>query len=241
MVVLPRMRIVLVQWLVHLCDTKVASRDKHYKVYDLDEHKKFTLFDEEWQIISSGTQPSNSKKIENVIIPKDFIFIYDYEKNAFIFENIYTGFRYWGIPLLKYSTDSYYISYSPSYNIIYVLDLDKFKDDDPNNSFVINSFVPDKELFDLQVSILRIKELNKKDNSSKYQELFNLIKNLETEFLQLEPKINELAKKYADDTQILNIQNDIIKLQKERSEIESNINSVSESYNINYTEPQRFN
>lgn len=217
------------------------SNYKHYKVYDLDEHKQFTLFNEEWQIISSGTQASNNKKIENVIIPKDFILIYDYEKNAFIFENIYTGFRYWGIPLLKYSTDSYYLSYSPSYDIIYVLDLDKFNDDDPDNSFVINSFVPDKDLFDLQVSILRIKELNKKDNSKKYQELFNLIKNLETGFLQLQPKINELARKYADNTQVFNIQNKITELQKERDVIESDIKSVSESYDINYTGIQKVN
>lgn len=200
----------------------------HYKVYDDDRFKKFNLFDEEWQIVENLSTPV-AGKIENVIVPENFVLIYDYENEAFFFNNVYTGFRYWGIPLLKYSTDTFFVSYSPHFNSIYIMDMLKFDNkDDDSNDFVINSFEPDEFIFKLQINILKILEYNRnKKNFDKYKSLFESINELSSNFSELKSKIDALTRQYANNTEIFNIKNELIKLQEQKNKLESDLNSIS--------------
>ena len=202
------------------------GNNRHYKVYDEDMLKKFNLFGEEWHIVKD-ISTSVAGKVENVIVPDNFVLTFDYEIEAFVFGNLYTGFTYWGIPLLKYSTDTFFVSYSPHFNSIYIMDMLKFKDD-KNNDFVINSFEPDEFTFKLQVNILKILEFNRnKDNFSLYKSLFDSINELSNKFLELKPKIDSLTSQYANNTEILKINNELIKLQENKNKLESDLKSIS--------------
>ena len=231
----------------------------HYKVYDDEKFKKFNLFDEEWQIVENLLTPvanaanvaidvavtatdvtgadidaanvvtNVAGKVENVIVPENFVLIYDYENEAFFFNNVYTGFRYWGIPLLKYSTDTFFVSYSPHFNSIYIMDMLKFdSEDDDSNDFVINSFEPDEFIFKLQINILKILEYNRnKKNFDKYKSLFESINELSNKFSELKSKIDSLTKQYANNTEVFKIKNELIKLEEQKNKLESDLNSIS--------------
>ena len=225
----------------------------HYKVYDDEKFKKFNLFDEEWQIVENLLTPvadaaiatdvagadidaanvvtNVAGKVENVIVPENFVLIYDYESEAFFFNNVYTGFRYWGVPLLKYSTDTFFVSYSPHFNSIYIMDMLKFdNEDDDSNDFVINSFEPDEFIFKLQINILKILEYNRnKKNFDKYKSLFESINELSNNFSELKSKIDSLTKQYANNTEIFKIKNELVKLQDQKNKLESDLNSISDA------------
>ena len=201
------------------------------------ELTKFTLLDQEYVLsFNNSTTTSISEGSKQIIIPKDYILYYNYEINAFTFANLITNFRYWGIPLLEYSTDTFFVTYSPNYNMIYILDTLQFNDDDDDLNFVINSFTPDKFKLDIQTSILKIKEIERQGNNlSLLMKLFENIRELDSQFNQFKPKLSELLKKNANNSELLKLRDEIANLDNERTEISSSLDNLGKLYQVNYT------
>lgn len=207
----------------------------HFWIYE--KIRKFKLFDKEFIISSNAETPKESgENIEHIIIPHNFILYYDYDNNGFVLYNPITKFRYWGVPLLKYSTNNYYITYSPSFETLYVLDLQKYSvirsnpsnNDDNDTSFLINSFSPDKKLLDMQVNILKLKEIEANPD------ILNQINELSKELELLKDDFNIVLKKI---TKNFGNRLDLIKDLQDTEQSIKDLQRQTYSYKIQYSNP----